>query len=273
LKARLLKESETNVGLRIEELAGEGRFKVSGRGELHLTVLIETMRREGFELAVSRPEVIFKHENGKTLEPTEYLVLDIPAEHQGAVFEAVGSRGAKMENMVTEGGNRLRLEYVIPSRCLLGFKSEFLTITRGGGIMHHSFHGYAPKSGEAARRGYGVLIAKEPGESTAYALYNLQDRATMFIGAGIAVYEGMIVGQNSRENDLVVNPNKAKHMSNMRSKSADEALTLTPHRQLSLEQSIEFIENDELVEVTPLSIRLRKKSLKKHERKKSEDED
>jgi GTP-binding protein len=273
LKNRLLKEKETNVGLRIEELPGEGRFKVSGRGELHLTVLIETMRREGYELAVSRPEVIFKQENGKTLEPTEYLVLDIPAEHQGAAFEALGRRGGKMENMASEAGNRLRMEYVIPSRSLIGFKSEFMTMTKGGGIMHHSFHGYAPKAGDPARRPNGVMVAKEPGDSTAYALYNLQDRATMFIGPIVPVYEGMIVGQNSRDNDLVVNPCKAKHMSNMRSKSADEALTLTPHKVMSLEQSIEYIEVDELVEVTPKSIRLRKKVLKKSLRKSAYNEE
>ncbi|MBI3550755.1 MAG: translational GTPase TypA [Elusimicrobia bacterium] len=274
LKARLEKEQQTNVGLRIEELPGEGKFKVSGRGELHLTVLIETMRREGYELAVSRPEVIYKKENGQILEPTEYLVIDIATANQGPVFESLGRRGAKMENMVTEGSDRLRLEYIIPSRALIGFKSEFMTMTRGTGIMHHSFHGYAPKSGELANRGNGVMVCKEAGEVTGYALFNLQDRAVMFLAPGVKVYEGMICGQNSRDNDLVVNPCKQKALTNMRSKSTDEALTLTPPRVFSLEQSIEFISEDELVEVTPKSIRLRKKLLNKSARKRSEkDED
>jgi len=235
-------------------------------------VLIETMRREGYELAVSRPEVIYRRENGAVLEPAEYLVLDIPSEYQGGIFEAMGRRGAKMENMAAEGTSRLRLEYVIASRSLIGFKSEFMTLTRGNGIMHHSFHGYAPKTGDLAARANGVLIAKEAGESTGYAIFNLQDRSTMFIGPGVKVYEGMIVAQNSRDNDLVVNPCKAKHLSNMRSKASDEALTLTPPRVLTLEQAIEFIAEDELVEVTPKSIRLRKKFLKKSQRKKSSKE-
>jgi len=270
LKARLEAEERVNVGLVLEELPGEGKFKVSGRGELHLTILIETMRREGYELAVSRPEVITKRENGKVLEPTEYLVLDIPASCQGVVFENLGHRGARMENMVSEGTDRLRLEYVIPSRALIGFKSEFLTQTRGNGIMHHSFHGYEPKSGEMSRRAYGVMVCKDLGESTGYALHNLQDRAVMFIGPGVKVYEGMVCGQSSRDNDLVVNPCKQKQMSNMRSKAADDALVLTPPKILTLEQSIEFIGDDELVEVTPKSIRLRKKVRGRSQRKRSE---
>ncbi|MBI4051946.1 MAG: translational GTPase TypA [Elusimicrobia bacterium] len=273
LKARLLQEARTNVGLKIEELPGEGKFKVSGRGELHLTILIETMRREGFELAVSRPEVIYKEENGQRLEPTEYLVLDIHKDQQGAVFESLGRRGGQMADMKNEGADRLRLEYTIPSRSLIGFKSEFLTLTRGTGIMHHSFHGYAPKAGDVAIRTNGVLIAMEAGATTGYALFNLQDRAQMFMGPGISVYEGMIVAQNSRENDMVVNPCKTKHLTNMRSKASDEAIVLTPPRQFSLEQAIEFIAEDELVEVTPKSIRLRKKILKRAERKRSEKEE
>ncbi|MFA6028955.1 MAG: translational GTPase TypA [Elusimicrobiota bacterium] len=273
LKARLEKERRINVGLRVEELPGEGHFKVSGRGELHLSVLIETMRREGFEFAVSRPEVIYREVNGVLEEPTELLVLDIEALYQGAVFESLGRRGARMVNMHHEGVGRLRLEYVIAARALLGFKSELLTLTRGTGVLHHSFHGYAPKSGEVPLRANGVMIAKEPGESTGYALYNLQDRATMFIGPNVPVYPGMVVGQNSRDNDLVVNPAKQKQMSNMRSKASDEALVLTPPRLLSLEQAIEFIDVDELVEVTPKSIRLRKKILDRSQRKRAERDD
>ncbi|OGR61098.1 MAG: GTP-binding protein TypA [Elusimicrobia bacterium GWA2_69_24] len=259
LKARLEKEQVTNVGLKIEELPGEGKFKVSGRGELHLTILIETMRREGYELAVSRPEVVYREEEGKVLEPTEYLVIDIPGSYQGVVFDNIGRRGGTMKNMTSEGADRLRLEYVVPSRALIGFKSEFLTQTKGEGIMHHSFHGYGPKSGELGTRGNGVFVCKETGLTTGYALYNLQDRAVMFLGPGVKVYEGMICGQNSRGNDLVVNPCKLKAMSNMRSKATDDALVLTPPRLLTLEQAIEFIAEDELVEVTPRSIRLRKK--------------
>ncbi|MCX5783183.1 MAG: translational GTPase TypA, partial [Elusimicrobia bacterium] len=255
---------------RLEQMEGEGKFKVSGRGELHLTILIETMRREGFELAVSAPEVIYKEEDGKTLEPTEYLVLDILSEHQGAVFEMVGKRGAKLENMASEGLNRLRLEYVIPSRSLIGFKSDFMTGTRGKGIMHQSFHGYFPKTHVQDLRRNGVFVAKDLGESTAYALYSLQDGGQMFIGTGVKVYEGMIVGQNSRDNDLVVNPCKAKKLTNMRTKAADEALVLAPPRLMSLEQAIEYIAPDELVEITPKSIRLRKKFLARHQRKRQE---
>ena len=273
LKARLFQEAKTNVGLKVEELAGEGKFKVSGRGELHLTILIETLRREGYELAVSRPEVIDKEVDGQKLEPTEFLVLDLNKEHQGPVFESLGKRGAQLKNMRNEGQERLRLEYVIPSRSLIGFKSEFLTLTRGTGIMHHSFHGYVPKTGTAATRATGVLVAQEAGTTTGYALFNLQDRAQMFVEPGIPVYEGIIVGQNSRDNDLVVNPCKTKHLSNMRSKASDEAIQLTPPILLTLEQAVEFIAQDELVEVTPKSIRLRKKILNRSERKRAEKED
>lgn len=269
LKARLEKEAQTNVGMKLEQLEGEGRFKVYGRGELHLTILIENMRREGFELAVSSPEVLYKEENGKILEPMEYLILDISSDVQGAVFELVGKRGAKLENMVSEGENRLRLEYVIPSRALIGFKNEFLTSTRGLGIMHHSFHGYYPKVDVPPLRSNGVLIAKEAGVTTSYALNALQDGGQMFLGPGVQVYEGMIIGQNSRDNDLVVNPCKAKRMSNMRSKAADDALVLTPPRIMSLEQAVEYIAPDELVEITPTSVRLRKKILNIHERRKA----
>jgi GTP-binding protein len=261
IKARLEKEARTNVGLKIETLEGEGKFKVSGRGELHLTILIETMRREGFEIAVSSPEVIYKEIDGKIYEPMELLTLDIESQYQGIVFELVGKRSAKLENMVSEGEDRLRLEYIIPSRALIGFKNEFLTNTRGQGIMHHSFYDYMPKVNVSDLRTNGVFIAKEHGKTTAYALDNLQISGQLFVGPGVEVYEGMIVGQNSRDNDLVVNPCKLKKLTNMRSKSADDAPTLTPHRTINLEQAVEYIDPDELVEVTPMSIRLRKKVL------------
>jgi GTP-binding protein len=269
LKARLDKEAQTNVGLKVEELSGEGRFKVSGRGELHLTILIETMRREGFELAVSSPEVIYKEKNGKVCEPAEYLTLDIESQHQGTVFELLGKRAAKLENMVSEGENRIRLEYIIPSRALIGFKNEFLTSTRGEGIMHHSFYDYIPKTNLSDLRTNGVFIAKEPGKTTAYALDNLQLSGQLFVGPGTEVYDGMIVGQNSREKDLVVNPCKLKKLTNMRSKAADDAPMLTPPRIMSLEQAVEYIAPDELVEITPSSIRLRKKILNHLTRKRT----
>jgi GTP-binding protein len=261
LKARLEKEAQTNVGLRVDLLEGEGRFKVSGRGELHLTILIETMRREGFELAVSCPEVIYKQKNGVLCEPMEYLTLDIENQFQGVVFELVGKRGGKMENMVAEGTDRLRIEYIIPSRSLIGFKNELLSNTKGQAIMHHSFYDYMPKADIAALRNNGVYIAKEHGKTTAYALDNLQDSAQLFIGPGQEVYAGMIIGQNSREHDLVVNPCKLKKLSNMRSKGSDDAPMLTPPISMNLEQAIEYIAPDELVEITPTAIRLRKKNL------------
>ena len=270
LKNRLEKEAQTNVGLKVEQLEGEGRFKVYGRGELHLTILIENMRREGFELAVSSPEVIYKEENGQVLEPMEYLILDIKSEFQGAVFTMLGTRAAKLENMVSEGEDRLRLEYLIPSRALIGFKNEFLTNTRGTGIMHHSFKGFYPKVNVPPLRHNGVLIAKEDGETTPYALFALENNGELFLGPNVKVYAGEIVGQNSRDNDLVVNPCKAKHLSNMRSKASDESYTLTPPRVMSLEQAVEYIAPDELVEITPTSLRLRKKILSHLLRKRSE---
>lgn len=269
LKARLEKEAKTNIGLKVEILEGEGRFKVSGRGELHLTILIETMRREGFELAVSSPEVVYKIKGGKVYEPMEYLTLDIDSIYQGVTFELLGQRAAKLENMVQEGENRIRLEYIIPSRALIGFKNEFLTKTKGEGIMHHSFYDYMPKTHLSELRQNGVLIAKEYGKTTAYALNNLESNGELFIGPGVEVYEGMIVGQNSRDNDLVVNPCKLKKLSNMRSKGSEEAIILTTPRLMSLEQAIEYIAPDELAEITPQSIRLRKKILNYLERKRS----
>jgi GTP-binding protein len=267
LAERLDHEGQINVGMNIEVLPGEGRFKVSGRGELHLSILIETMRREGYEISVSRPEVILIEEDGVTKEPTEFLLLEVNGDFQGPVFENLGRRGAKLKDMTRDPSGLIKLEYVIPARCLLGFKSEFLTMTKGTGIMYHSFHGYAPKSGESAMRKNGVLIAKENGDTTGYALANLQDRSTLFVDAAVPVYEGMIVGENSREVDMVVNPCKAKALTNMRSKSSDDALALTPPRVMSLEQTIEFIGPDELVEVTPEHLRMRKKILNRAARK------
>jgi len=268
IKERLMKESEINVGLKIETLGGEGRFLVSGRGELHLAVLIETMRREGYELAVSRPIVIEKRENGKILEPYELLVLDVPIQFQGAMIASLGKRSARMTHMEPEGNTRLRLEYVISARALMGLKSELLTSTKGLGLMHHSFDGYAPKGPDPDPRPNGVLIAKESGMITAYALDHLQDRGVFFAGPGIEVYEGMIIGTNSRGNDLVVNPCKAKALSNMRTKATDEKSQLEPPKILTLEQALEFIDSTELLEVTPLNLRLRKKSLNASERRK-----
>ncbi|MBI4062871.1 MAG: translational GTPase TypA [Elusimicrobia bacterium] len=270
LRERLAKEQQTNVGLKIEILPGEGNFKVSGRGELHLAILIETMRREGYELSVSRPEVIFKETNGQTTEPMEYLVVDAENAHQGAMLECLGRRGAKFINMTPEGTARTRFEYVIASRALMGFKTELMAITKGTGMMHHSFHSYGPKISDPAKRANGVLIAMEKGASTGYALDNLQARSTLFIGTGIEVYGGMIIGINSRENDLVVNPCKEKALTNMRTKATDEAIVLTPPLELTLEQSLEFISETELVEVTPKNIRLRKKTLNASRRKREE---
>ena len=261
LRERLDRERETNVGMRIEEVGNSGVFKVSGRGELHLSILVETMRREGFELAVSRPEVIFKEKDGVVTEPAEYLIIDVHKDHQGSVIEAMGRRGAELKNMVVEGQDRLRLEYVITARALIGFKNELLTRTRGTGIMHHSFHDYIPKSSAVLIRQNGVMIAKEQGDTTGYALENLQERGILFVGPGVPVYAGMIIGEHSRETDTVMNPCKKKQLSNMRASGSDDAIMLTPHRVLSLEQAIEFIAADELVEVTPKNIRLRKKSL------------
>ncbi|MDE2490128.1 MAG: translational GTPase TypA, partial [Elusimicrobia bacterium] len=271
LKDRLSKEAQVNVGLKIEPLQGEGHFKVSGRGELHLSVLIETMRREGFELAVSRPQVIFREVGGKLCEPMENLVVDAPADYQGALIESLGRRMGRMLNMAPEGNTRVRLEYEIPSRGLMGFKSELMALTKGQGMMHHSFHGYGPKGDDPAPRPNGVLICKEAGTTTGYALANLQERSAFFLGPGVEVYEGMIVGTNSRQSDMIVNPCKAKALTNMRSKASDEAIQLEPPRILSLEQALEFIADDELVEATPQSLRLRKKVLNASLRKRAEE--
>lgn len=265
IRDRLYKEVETNVSLRVEETDNADTFKVSGRGELHLSILIETMRREGFEIQVGKPEVIYREINGQRCEPMEYLTIDVPQEFMGTVMESLGTRKAELSNM-TEMAGYLRMEFVIPARGLIGFRSEFLTNTKGNGIMHHIFHGYVPYKGDIPGRTRGALVAFEQGETTGYGIYSVQDRGTMFVSPGQAVYEGMIIGENSRDMDMDINPCKKKHVSNMRTSSSDEAIRLVPPRILSLEQALEYINKDELVEVTPQSIRLRKVTLDRTQR-------
>ncbi len=269
ISERLQKELRTNVSLRVEATDNTDTFKVSGRGELHLSILIETMRREGFELAVSKPEVILKEENGQKMEPFEYLCIDVPEEFQGTVIEKLGQRKAEMISMKPMDGNN-RLEFNIPARGLIGFRTEFMTDTRGTGVLSHSFLEYAPYKGEIEGRKNGVLISIDAGETVAYSLFNLQDRGTLFVNPGTKVYEGMIIGQNAKESDMMVNVRKGKKLSNVRSSGTDEAIRLTPPHILTLEQALEYISDDELVEVTPESIRLRKKILCANDRKKSE---
>ena len=265
LRDRLYKETETNVSLRVEETDSPDTFKVSGRGELHLSILIETMRREGYELQIGKPEVIYKEINGQLCEPIENLTIEVPQEFMGTVMESLGTRKAELSNM-TELKGYLRLEFTIPARGLIGFRSEFFTNTKGNGIMNHVFRGYAPYKGDIPGRSRGSLVAFEQGETTPYGIYTLQDRGVMFISPNQMVYEGMIIGENTRELDMDVNPCKKKNVSNMRSSSSDEAIRLTPPRLLSLEQALEFINKDEMVEVTPESIRLRKTILDKSQR-------
>ena len=265
LRDRLYKETETNVSLRVEETDSPDTFKVSGRGELHLSILIETMRREGYELQIGKPEVIYKEINGQLCEPIENLTIEVPQEFMGTLMESLGTRKAELSNM-TELKGYLRLEFTIPARGLIGFRSEFLTNTKGNGIMNHVFRGYAPYKGDIPGRSRGSLVAFEQGETTPYGIYTLQDRGVMFISPNQMVYEGMIIGENTRELDMDVNPCKKKNVSNMRSSSSDEAIRLTPPRLLSLEQALEFINKDEMVEVTPESIRLRKTILDKSQR-------
>jgi len=269
IRDRLFRELRTNVSLRVEETDNTDTFKVSGRGELHLSILIENMRREGYEFSVSKPEVIFREENGQRVEPLENLTIDVPEEFQGTVIEKLGPRKAEMVSMENLDGVN-RLEFVIPARGLIGFRTEFLTDTRGTGVMNHTFHSYGPYRGPIPGRKNGVLIAMEACETVAYGLFGLQDRGILFVGPGVSVYEGMIIGQHAKENDLVVNAGKGKKLTNVRASGSDEAVRLTPPRILSLEQALEFIDDDELVEVTPKSIRLRKKILNANERKKSE---
>ncbi len=269
LRERLFRELRTNVALRVEETENGDLFKVSGRGELHLAILIENMRREGYELAVSKPRVILKEVDGHTLEPYELLIVDAEELYQGTVIEKLGQRKAELINHQVGVDGRVRLEYRIPARGLIGFYTEFLTDTKGSGVLHHIFDGYGPYKGEIPTRTRGALIAMEAGETVAYGLFNLQERGDLFIGAGVKVYGGMVIGQHSRENDLVVNPMKAKKLTNMRAAGSDENVNLTPPRLLTLEQAIEFIAEDELVEVTPQSIRLRKRLLDENERKRA----
>ncbi|TLM68438.1 MAG: translational GTPase TypA [Deltaproteobacteria bacterium] len=269
IRERLQRELRTNVSLRVEDTDNTDTFKVSGRGELHLSILIENMRREGYELAVSKPEVISREIDGVKCEPMEYLVIDVPEEHQGTVIEKLGPRRAEMVSLHPMDGVN-RLEFLIPARGLIGFRTEFLTDTRGTGVMTHTFHDYAPWKGPIPGRKNGVLIAMEAGETVAYAIFGLQERGLFFVGPGVEVYEGMIVGQHAKENDLVVNVSKGKKLTNIRASGSDDAVRLTPPRLLTLEQALEFIDDDELVEVTPKSIRLRKRFLDENERKRAE---
>ena len=267
LRDRLFRELRSNVALRVEETANTDAFLVSGRGELHLAILIETMRREGYELAVSRPEVIYKTVDGERLEPMERVYLDVPEPSVGVVMEALGPRRAELNDMVNDGNGWVHLVFDIPARGLFGYRNEFLTATKGAGIINHTFSGYQPFKGEIPGRNRGTLIGLEAGESVMYALHHVQERGALFIGAGEPVYEGMIIGEHARPGDLIVNPCKKKHLTNIRSSTAEDALVLVPPRRLSLEQAIEFIADDELVEVTPKSIRLRKRVLNADERK------
>jgi GTP-binding protein len=258
------------VALRVEDTNDPDKFKVSGRGELHLSILIENMRREGYELAVSRPEVIIKEVDGELQEPYEVLAIDVPVDYQGTIMEKLGARKADLKNMIADDKGRVRLDYVVPSRALIGFHTDFLTLTSGNGIMHHVFSHYAAVvKTELPKRQNGVMIANQQGVSLAFALFNLQERGRMLIAPQTDVYEGMVIGIHSRDNDLVVNPCKGKQLTNIRAAGSDENIILTPPIIFSLEQALEFIEEDELVEVTPNAIRIRKRYLKEHERKRS----
>lgn len=268
IRERLDRELLVNVALRVEETGDANRIRVSGRGELHLSVLIETMRREGFELGVSRPEVIFREIDGETQEPYENLTVDVPEENQGTIMEQLGERKAEMTDMVPDGSGRVRIDFIIPSRGLIGFRTDFMTATQGNGLIFSSFSHYGPKfSGTVGERSRGVLISNATGKALAFALFNLQERGRLFIGHGDEVYEGQVIGLHSRANDLTVNPLRGKQLTNIRTTSADEALILTPPIRFSLEQALEFIDSDELVEVTPNAIRIRKNHLTENDRK------
>lgn len=266
LRARLFKEVETNVSMRVEETDSPDSFKVYGRGELHLSILIENMRREGYEFQVSRPKVIFKEVNGEKYEPMEYLVVEVPEAYVGTVMNKLGARKGELVNMYPDNQGSTRLEFRIPARCLIGYRSEMLTDTKGFGVMSSVFDGYEPYKGDVQERSRGSLVCFEDGVTTAYGLFNAQERCRLFVGVGLPVYAGMIVGENSREDDITVNVCKTKHLTNNRASGSDEALKLTPPTVLSLEQCLEFINDDELVEVTPTSIRLRKAILDHSER-------
>ncbi len=269
LRERLQRELLTNMALRVEETADTDAFLVSGRGELHLTILIENMRREGYELAVSRPRVVLREVDGEVCEPYEQLTVDVEEGHQGAVMEALGTRRADLTHMESDGMGRARLEYRVPARGLIGFQGEFMNLTRGTGLMSHVFDAYAPVKGDIPERRNGVLISAEDGAAVAYALWKLQERGRMFVVPGEPLYEGMIIGIHSRDNDLVVNPIKGKQLTNIRASGKDDAIALTPPIALTLEYAVEFIADDELAEITPKSIRIRKRHLKEHERKKA----
>jgi GTP-binding protein len=270
IRERLQRELLHNVALRVADTEDPDRFRVSGRGELHLSILIENMRREGYELGVSRPEVIYREIDGAKEEPYEQLTVDVEEQHQGTVMEKLGQRGGDLKNMVPDGKGRVRLDYIIPSRGLIGFRTEYLTATQGSGLLYSVFDHYGPvKKGEYGNRNNGVLIANGAGKALAYALFNLQERGRLFIGHAEEVYEGMLIGIHTRDNDLVVNPLKAKQLTNIRAAGTDEALILSPPIRMSLEQALEFIDDDELVEVTPNHIRLRKKQLKEQDRKRT----
>jgi len=270
LKERLERELIHNVALRVEEGNDPDKFKVSGRGELHLSILLENMRREGYELAVSRPEVIFREIHGEICEPYEQLTADVEEAHQGSVMEALGKRRGELRDMVPDGKGRVRLDYMIPSRGLIGFQTEFLTQTSGSGLLYHVFDHYGPaQAGGIAPRKNGAMISNGQGKALAYALFNLQERGRLFVGPGDEIYEGQVVGIHARDNDLTVNPLKGKQLTNIRAAGKDDNILLTPALRLSLEQALEFIEEDELVEVTPTGIRLRKRHLKEQERKRA----
>ncbi|MDF1527750.1 MAG: translational GTPase TypA [Sedimenticola sp.] len=270
LKDRLERELIHNVALRVEEGTDPEKFKVSGRGELHLSILLETMRREGYEMAVSRPEVIFREVDGEVCEPYEQLTVDVEEDDQGGIMEALGSRKGDLQDMVPDGKGRVRLDYIIPSRGLIGFQTEFMTLTSGSGLIYHVFDHYGPaQHGGIAPRNNGVMIANSTGKALGYALFNLQERGRLFTEHGMAVYEGQVIGIHSRANDLTVNPLKGKQLNNIRAAGNDENIVLTPPVRFSLEQALEFIEDDELVEVTPSAIRIRKRHLKEHERKRA----
>ncbi len=270
LKERLERELIHNVALRVEEGTDPEKFKVSGRGELHLSILLENMRREGYELAVSRPEVIFREIDGDVCEPYEQLTVDVEERNQGGIMEALGDRKGDLKNMVPDGSGRVRLDYIIPSRGLIGFQTEFMTLTSGTGLIYHVFDHYGPtQRGGIAPRHNGALISNGTGKALGYALFNLQERGKLFIGHAEEVYEGQVIGLHSRDNDLTVNPLKAKQLTNVRAAGTDENLILTPPIRYSLEQALEAIEDDELVEITPSAVRIRKRHLKEHERKKA----
>ncbi|MGN0487199.1 MAG: translational GTPase TypA [Acutalibacteraceae bacterium] len=270
LRDRLFKEVETNVSMRVEETDSTDCFKVSGRGELHLSILIETMRRQGYEFQVSRPKVITKTENGVLMEPMELLIIEVPEQYVGSVIEKLGSRKAELENMGSRDGGSTHLEFKVPSRGLIGYRSEFMTDTNGNGIMNQLFAGYEPYKGDIQTRERGSIVVHETGESTGYGLFNTQDRGRLFIGPGVPVYEGMIVGECAKAEDVVCNVCKKKQLTNTRAAGSDDALRLVPHSVLSLEQCMEFIKDDELLEVTPTSLRLRKTILSKEQRMKKQ---